>query len=103
MKALIKTAQEKGYHAKLLEEVDAVNERQKKIIVTKIKERFDHDLKGKTFGVLGLSFKPKTNDMREAPSITIINELLAHGAELRVHDPCALEDARRIFDDKVTN
>ena len=102
VKALIKTAHQKGYHAKLLEEVDAVNERQKKIIVTKIKERFDHDLKGKTFGVLGLSFKPKTNDMREAPSITIINELLAHGAELRVHDPCALEDARRIFDDKVT-
>src|SRR3989344_620987 len=69
VKALIKTAHQKGYHAKLLEEVDALNERQKKMIVTKIKERFDHDLRGKSFSVLGLSFKPKTNDMREAPSI----------------------------------
>ncbi len=101
VKALIKTAHEKGYHAKLLEEVDALNERQKKLIVAKIKERFNHNLKGKSFGVLGLSFKPKTNDMREAPSINIINELLAHGASLRVYDPCAMEDAKKIFNDKI--
>src|SRR3989344_5729920 len=102
VKALIKTAQEKGYHAKLLEEVDALNERQKNVIVKKIKERFNQDLKGKYFGVLGLSFKPKTNDMREAPSINIISELLAHGASLKVYDPCAIEDAKRIFNDKIT-
>lgn len=101
VKALIKTAHEKGYQAKLLEEVDALNARQKKLIATKIKERFNHDLKGKTFGILGLSFKPKTNDMREAPSINIISELLAHGASLKVYDPCAIEDARRIFNDKI--
>ncbi|HLD39599.1 MAG TPA: UDP-glucose/GDP-mannose dehydrogenase family protein [Candidatus Nanoarchaeia archaeon] len=102
VKALIKTAHEKGYDAKLLEEVDALNERQKKMIVTKIKERFDHDLRGKSFSVLGLSFKPKTNDMREAPSINIINELLAAGAIVRVYDPCAIEDAKKIFSDQVT-
>ncbi len=101
VKALIKTAHEKGYHAKLLEEVDALNERQKRLIVAKIKERFNQDLKGKKFGVLGLSFKPKTNDMREAPSTNIINELLAHGAVLQVYDPCAMEDAKRIFNDKI--
>ena len=100
VKALIKTAQEKGYHAKLLEEVDALNERQKNVMVKKIKERFS-GLGGKTFGVLGLSFKPKTNDMREAPSINIISELLAEGASIKVYDPCAIEDARKIFDDKV--
>lgn len=101
VKALIKTAHEKSYHAKLLEEVDALNERQKRLIVAKIKERFNQDLKGKKFGVLGLSFKPKTNDMREAPSTNIINELLAHGAVLQVYDPCAMEDAKRIFNDKI--
>lgn len=101
VKALIKTAHEKGYHAKLLEEVDALNERQKKIMVAKIKERFNDDLNGKSFGILGLSFKPKTNDMREAPSINIINELLAYGASLRVYDPCAMEDAKKIFNDKI--
>ena len=62
---------------------------------------FWKDLKGKKFGVLGLSFKPKTNDMREAPSTNIINELLAHGAVLQVYDPCAMEDAKRIFNDKI--
>lgn len=102
VKALIKTAYEKGYQAKLLEEVDALNERQKNIIVKKIQERFDQDLKGKTFSILGLSFKPKTNDMREAPSITIIQELLSKGAVLKVFDPCAMEDAKKLFNNKVT-
>ena len=101
VKALIKTAHEKGYHARLLEEVDALNGRQKKLIVTKIKERFNQKLEGKCFGILGLSFKPKTNDMREAPSVNIISELLAHGASLKVYDPCAMEDAKKIFNDKV--
>lgn len=102
VKALIKTAYEKGYQAKLLEEVDALNERQKSIIVEKIQERFSQDLKGKTFSILGLSFKPKTNDMREAPSITIIQELLSRGAVLKVFDPCAMEDAKKLFNDKIT-
>ncbi|MEK6809928.1 MAG: UDP-glucose/GDP-mannose dehydrogenase family protein [Nanoarchaeota archaeon] len=102
VKALIKNAHEKGYQAKLLEEVDALNERQKNIIVKKIQERFNQDLKGKTFSILGLSFKPKTNDMREAPSITIIKELLSHGAMLKVFDPCAMEDTKKLFNDKIT-
>lgn len=102
VKALIQTAAEKGYQAKLFEEVDALNERQKNIIVKKVEERFNQDLKGKTFSILGLSFKPKTNDMREAPAITIIQELLAKGANLKVFDPCAMEDAKKLFNSKVT-
>ena len=99
VKALIKTAQEKGYSAKLLEEVDALNERQKKLIVEKVKEQFA-EIQGRTFSILGLSFKPKTNDMREAPSITIINELLRQGALLKLYDPYALEDAKNIFNNR---
>ncbi len=101
VKALITTAKQHGYLASLFEEVDALNERQKRMIVQKIKERFDI-LHGKVFTILGLSFKPKTNDMREAPSIMIINELLSSGAILKVYDPCAMEDAKKIFNDKIS-
>jgi len=101
VKALIATAKQHGYQASLFEEVDALNERQKKMIVHKIKERFGHHLNEKTFTILGLSFKPKTNDMREAPSIKIIQELLAAGARVKVYDPCAMEDAKNIFQDSV--
>ena len=101
VKALITTAKQHGYTASLFEEVDALNERQKKIMVNKIVEKFT-DLTGKTFTVLGLSFKPKTNDMREAPSINIITELLSLGAAVKVYDPCAMEDAKKIFEDKIS-
>ncbi len=101
VKALITTAKQHGYQASLFEEVDALNERQKRTIVQKIQKRFE-TLNGKVFTILGLSFKPKTNDMREAPSIKIINELLSSGAILKVYDPCALEDAKKIFNDKIS-
>ena len=102
VKALIATAKQQGYQAKLFEEIDAVNERQKKIIVEKIKTHFDHQLQGKTFGILGLSFKPKTSDMREAPSIEIIKELLAAGAAVKAYDPVAVEEAKKIFGSSIT-
>ncbi|MEK6904944.1 MAG: UDP-glucose/GDP-mannose dehydrogenase family protein [Nanoarchaeota archaeon] len=101
VKALITTAKQHGYHASLFEEVDALNERQKRTIVQKIQKRFE-TLNGKVFTILGLSFKPKTNDMREAPSIKIITELLSSGAILKVYDPCAMEDAKKIFNDKIS-
>ncbi len=99
--ALVFAAEQKGYKAKLLEEVNAINERQKKVIAEKIKDAFNNDLKGKTLTVLGLSFKPKTSDMREAPSIPIILELLAAGAAIKAYDPAAMEEAKRIFGNKI--
>jgi len=101
VKALIATSKQKGYTPKLFEEVDAVNERQKKRMLYKIQKSFDK-IDDKTFTILGLSFKPKTSDMREAPSIEIINELLAKGAKVKVYDPVAIEEAKKIFAEKIT-
>jgi UDPglucose 6-dehydrogenase len=100
VRALIATAKDAGYDAKLLKEVDNLNERQKLILSDKIKERFS-DLSGKVLTVWGLSFKPKTDDMREAPSIVLINELLDAGAKVNVYDPEAMENAKEIFGNKV--
>lgn len=101
VKALAATAREHGYVMKVLEAVDAVNTAQKSILVPKIKRHFDGKLKGKTIALWGLSFKPRTDDMREAPSIVIVNELLSNGAKLQIHDPVAIKEARRIFGQKV--
>ncbi len=101
VKALIATAQQKGYVPRLFQEVDAVNERQKKFLVQKMAQVFSSSLAGKSFAVLGLSFKPKTSDMREAPSIQIISDLLAAGASVRAYDPVALEEAKHIFGEKI--
>ncbi len=101
VKALIATARQQGYQARLFEEVDAVNERQKKRAAQRIKKVFNGDIEGKTFTVLGLSFKPKTSDMREAPSIVIINELLAAGAKIKAYDPAAMEEAKKIFGGEI--
>lgn len=102
VRAIAATAREHGYTARLFEEVVAFNERQKKVIVEKIEHVFHQALAGKTFSILGLSFKPKTSDMREAPSIVVINELLERGAQVRVYDPEAMGEARKIFKDKDT-
>jgi UDPglucose 6-dehydrogenase len=85
----------------VLEAVDAVNIKQKSILVPKIKWHFKEKLKGKTVAIWGLAFKPRTDDMREAPSITVIKELLSEGAKLQVHDPVAIKEARKIFGRKV--
>ena len=101
VKAIIKTADEYGYSMEVLKSVEDVNERQKSVLVAKAMKYFDKDLIGKTFAVWGLSFKPQTDDMREAPSLVIIEKLLAAGATIKVYDPVAMEEAVRVLGNKV--
>jgi UDPglucose 6-dehydrogenase len=95
-RALSRMAQEKGYTFKTLDSVIKVNEEQKQRMVNKIKEKVG-DLRGKTIGILGLSFKPNTNDIRESSAIVIIQGLLAIGAKVKAFDPVAMEEARAIL------
>jgi UDPglucose 6-dehydrogenase len=95
-RALSRMAHEKGYLFKILDAVIRVNDEQKKRMITKIKEKVG-DLKGKTIGVLGLSFKPNTNDIRESSSITIIQGLLEMGAKVKAFDPAAMEEAKAVL------
>jgi UDPglucose 6-dehydrogenase len=83
----------------LLNAVEDVNEQQKRRLVEKVAEEFKGQLQGKRFAIWGLAFKPRTDDMREAPSITVVKGLLAAGAEVSVHDPEALNEARKVFKD----
>lgn len=102
VKALVKTAAENGYEMKVLKAVEAVNDNQKSVLYNKISSHFNADLKGKTFAIWGLSFKPKTDDMREAPSLVIIEKLLAAGANVRAHDPIAMHEAKHTLKDTIT-
>lgn len=102
VKALIKTGQENGHAMRILEAVDEKNDQQRQDFIDKISQYFNGDLKGKAFGVWGLAFKPRTDDMREAPSRTIIEALLQKGASVRAFDPKAMETARHLFGDKIT-
>ncbi|MGW9685153.1 UDP-glucose dehydrogenase family protein [Flagellimonas sp. 2504JD1-5] len=101
VQALVRTADEYGHSLEVLKAVESVNYRQKSVLVEKIKAHFGENLKGKQFGLWGLSFKPKTDDMREAPSLVIIDQLKAMGANVRAYDPVAMEETRRILDDKI--
>jgi len=105
VKALVKTAEECSYDFLLLKAVEEVNERQKELLSAKvIKALGDNSsspLAGRTIACWGLSFKPRTDDMREAPSLTIIENLLAAGAHVRAHDPEALKEARKYFADRI--
>ncbi len=101
VKAIIKTADDNGYKLRLLQAVEDVNDDQKHIIVKKIIEHFGVNLNNITFSLWGLSFKPKTDDMREAPSIVIVNELIKLGAKIKAYDPVAMEEAKRILGDKI--
>ncbi len=101
VKALIKTAKDNNCGFKLIEAADEINKEQRVIFINKILRRFGSDLSGKKFGVWGLTFKPKTNDMRMSPAITIINALLEFGARVQVYDPKGLEQARSIWGDKI--
>ena len=102
VKALIKTGLENGMDMSIISAADNINKKQRKIFIEKITKRFGTDLSGKTFAVWGLAFKPKTNDMREAPAITIINALLDMGAKVKCFDPKAMESAKVIFKDRIT-
>jgi len=101
VKALIKTSDNLGYDMAVLKAVENVNERQKSVLFAKAMKYFDTDLKGKTFAMWGLSFKPKTDDMREAPSLVVINKLLDAGAKVKAYDPVAMEETKRILGDKI--
>ncbi len=100
VKALISTAKEHGYRMQVVEAVDAVNERQKEVVVAKLRQLLG-DLRGKTIALWGLAFKPDTDDMREAPSLVVIERLLASGALVKVYDPIAMEECRRRLGDRV--
>ena len=101
IKALIKTARNYGYQMRILEAVEKVNDAQKEVLFKKLLHYFDGEVNGITVAVWGLSFKPGTNDMRDAPSINLINKLLDHGVKVRVYDPAAMDEAKNVFGDKV--
>lgn len=101
VKALIRTYDALGVSHELLKSIEAVNERQKRLILDRVLARFGPDLKGRTFAVWGLSFKPNTDDMREAPSLVTIEGLLQAGARVVAHDPVAMNEGRRIFGDRI--
>lgn len=101
VRALIKTSNDKNSTMTILQTVDEINNRQKLVLVNKILQHFNNDIKGKELGVWGLSFKPNTDDMREAPSIYIINELLKLGAKISAYDPEAIENSKFYFNEKI--
>ena len=100
VKALARTAKEHGYTMQVIEAVEAVNERQKTIVCDKLQAMIG-DVQGKTIALWGLSFKPETDDMREAPALAVIDRLLRDGATVRVFDPVAMEECRRRIGDRV--
>jgi UDPglucose 6-dehydrogenase len=105
VKALVRTAEECSYDFVLLKAVEEVNERQKLVLSRKIEAHLGsgnaRSLEGRTIALWGLSFKPRTDDMREAPSVVIIDRLLELGATVRAHDPVAIKEAKRIFGDRI--
>ncbi len=101
VRALIYAASEHGYDASLLKQVDLLNEKQKKLLIQKLASKFGEDLSGKTITIWGLSFKPQTSDIREAPSLILIKELLERRAILKVYDPIAMEEAKKIFKNRI--
>ncbi|AZJ35024.1 UDP-glucose/GDP-mannose dehydrogenase family protein [Tenacibaculum singaporense] len=103
VKALKKIAEENGYEAKLITSVEEVNNRQKFVIADKIINKFGEDLSGKTFGLWGLAFKPGTDDMREAPAIYVVKELVKRGAKVQAYDPKAMEEAQHFYLKDVEN
>jgi UDPglucose 6-dehydrogenase len=102
VRALAATARSVDFQPLLLEAVDAVNNRQKTILIQKIQKHFGSDLRGKRFAVWGIAFKPRTDDIREAPALVLIDWLLEQGASVAVHDPEAMKNARRRYGDRLT-
>lgn len=103
VKALKKTAEQNGYSPKLIKAVEDVNDLQKLVIAKKVISRFGEDLTGKTFAIWGLAFKPGTDDMREAPAIYIIKELVKRGAKINAYDPKAIDEAKHFYLKDVPN
>lgn len=101
VKALIKTGEDCGYGMEVLKAVEVVNEKQKSILFKKIRQHYGNDLKGKLFGIWGLSFKPATDDMREASSLVLIEALLEAGAKVKAYDPEAMGECRRKLGNRI--
>ncbi len=101
VKALIKTADENNYSLEILKSVEDVNDRQKSVLFEKLNKYFKGDLKNKTISIWGLAFKPNTDDMREAPSLVIINKLIKAGAIVKAYDPVSMEETRRKIGDNI--
>jgi UDPglucose 6-dehydrogenase len=101
VRALIRMGDDAGVDLSIVREVHAFNEVQKKVLLRKVETRYGADLSGRRFAVWGLSFKPETDDMREAPAIDVVEGLLERGAEVAAHDPAAMERAREIFGDRI--
>jgi UDPglucose 6-dehydrogenase len=102
VQALIKTAKENKYDLQVLKAVEAVNKKQKSVLFHKIFNYYNGDLKGKTIAIWGLSFKPQTDDMREAPSLEIVKKLLKAGANVKAYDPVALNEAKHHFGNTIS-
>ena len=101
VKALIKTAKKNNYEMRVLKAVEEVNEDQKSVLFNKLHNYFQGNLNGKTIALWGLSFKPETDDMREAPSLVLIDKLLKAGCKVQAYDPQAMKEAKRIIGDKI--
>ena len=101
VKALIKTAEQNGYTMRVLKAVEEVNENQKSVLFDKLNKYFEGDLKGRTIALWGLSFKPGTDDMREAPSLVLIDKLKAAGCQVRAFDPVAMNESKRRIGDAI--
>jgi len=102
VRALIDVAQKHGVDPRILTAVDEVNNAQKQVLFRKVQKQFSGDLKGRTIVLWGLAFKPRTDDIREAPALSLIDGLLATGAVVRVHDPIAMDNVRKIYGDRVS-
>ena len=101
VKALVKTAEQNGYEMRVLKAVEEVNDKQKRVLFDKLARHFGGELSGKTIALWGLAFKPETDDMREAPSLVLIDLLLEAGCRVKVYDPVAMEECRRRIGDRV--
>lgn len=102
VKALVKTAEDHGHQMRILQAVEDVNNDQKAVIFNKIMKHYGGEIKGKLFAIWGLSFKPKTDDMREAPSLVIIESLLKAGANVKAYDPVAMHETQKVLGDQIT-
>lgn len=101
IRAILKVGEDVGYEMSVIKAVEEVNNRQKTILFNKFNRYFNGDIKGKTAAVWGLSFKPETDDVRDAPALTLIDRLLESGVKVRAYDPAAIQEARNYFDDKI--
>lgn len=102
VRALASMAKQLGVEPRMLEAVDAVNDCQKNVVIEKLKEHFGGSLKDKVIAIWGLAFKPRTDDIREAPALTLVDYLLSQGAKVQVHDPEAMGNVRKIYGDKLS-